>query len=430
MATITAASAVSRKTATIDQLKAAIANRQPITELKAVVTHPNAHLDEIFALWLIMNTPEGKKMFAGITTFAFNTQKELKVFSGKEGFYQALKSGYLLIGTCDGPFDEHGDLKNQKSCSDLIVKHLGLLLTTSGRIIYTPFLNFVNYEDRHGLLRASNDITAKFASILRPAMLADSVKDGWKLVNLGLKDGNQHLLEIFGQIQNQIETQKLFVKARKEFEENTNKQVIDIPGLKKKGSNRMPCILVVKSDNTEMASAAKNVFSQRQDKELKALLIRNSKGQFYLTPMNGASMEEVSKIIRMKLALKRKAKNSNFNMPHRHDLANAGTLRDLRDIYYHKDADSIMNGSFTQTDIAGIIGNNNGFTKEELVACIVEGLNPQFHHPLRLSCRNNICVVKQGGTCPLYDYNFEICHDVRMKMVTSKTALKVAVKNK
>ncbi len=404
------------KSATVGQLKTAILNREPINGIKFIVAHPNAHLDEIFPMYLIIHTDEGKKLFSGEKTIGFLTQKSLETFSGEDGFYLALKAGYLIIGTAGGPFDEHTLRKENKSCSDLIVRYLDLYKSKDGRLIYSPFLNYVNYEDRNGST-LSKECSREYASVIRPALLADNIKRGWTAYRAGLKNQESLIQEVFGFIQNELLYQKLFVKAREEFLK-LQKEEIPLLFLKSEDDKKTPVMLIVESDNDLIIPAAKNLFSVNAEKKLSVLLKINSKGQFHLSaPCEKVSLKEVIKLIRLRLFQKRKKK-----FPSWKDLAIDGFTEGDNTLYYHADGDTVMNGSLTQEDVDGLIGYQDGFSKDELVKIILEALNFSFPKQFANKCTKGTCIAKvdKNAKCPYYPVGFTACHEARVpKVVTT-----------
>ena len=82
--------------------------------------------------------------------------------------------------------------------------------------------------------------------------------------------------------------------------------------------------------------------------------------------MNGGTLVGVIDNLRTLLAKKR---NVTVSEP---ELTANASVKCLKELYYHEDSDSIMNGSLTQPDVPGLIGKE--FTKEEVIQCIIDGI--------------------------------------------------------
>ena len=391
--------------ATIEELKYAIANRMPIAGITRVVTHHGAHLDEIFTMYIMMRTPEGEKCFPGVNDVTFMTQEELYPFLGEDGFYLALSNGYFLFGTGQGPFDEHADRVKRISASQMMADYVGLKSTKLGARIYSTFLNYVNYEDRNGDKLLDN-CEPKYATIIRPALIAGNIKKGWRLVDAHKKKPSNLIAEVLGFIENEIGAQQLFAEAIEEYK-GIQKKTIPLYFLPDHGT-RKPVLLIIESDNDTMVSAAKHVFSTDQTMKMEVLLKINSKGQFYISPMNGTKLTEVIKGLRVLLARKRKSK-----VPRWPELDADGSLEGIEEIFYHKDADTILNGSLTQYDVPGLIGDE--LTKEEVIKCIVDGLDMgYFASEHRKTCVQGICAAKDSRVrCAMHPIGYQRCHNVR-----------------
>jgi hypothetical protein len=102
-------------------------------KILGIVTHPQPHLDEIFALWLLYNF--GKTFFVNIEDIIHS------IFTGKSGIYfhrqrdlpegiSKNRDSYIFLGTCGGPFDEHQtreeERKEGECCATLVAKFLGV----------------------------------------------------------------------------------------------------------------------------------------------------------------------------------------------------------------------------------------------------------------------------------------------------------------
>ncbi len=356
--------------ASIPQLRDAIANRTPIRGLQAVITHTGAHMDEMTACCLIMHTPEGNRLFPGIVGCGFYTEKQIAPWCGENGFYRSLQKGCLIIGTGEGHFDEHDDRDAKKSAAHLVAAHLELRKTKEGRMTYSAILNYVNYEDRNGN-KLAEQCNVEYAKAIRPALIADNIKKGWKVIwaekNEDLR--RQKESELCGMafmfIRNEIEAQKLFVRGVNAYGRK-QPELIELPNFNSPSDTKKSVIAVVRSDDDNMVSAARFVLSANQSIRLRAVVALNSKGQFYVSPMNGITLAATVQELRKLLADRKKVQVEGM------DLSADGKIKGIKELYYHKDADAIHNGSFSQPDTDGLIGTY--FRENELLDTICNSL--------------------------------------------------------
>ena len=100
-----------------------------VSNIHTIITHPNPHLDEIVAIWLL--TEYGEDLYPGISQAAIAFWNDVYERWNKQASEeQWLGQGFLLIGIGNGQFDEHAgngnDQKNGDCAATLVAKHLGV----------------------------------------------------------------------------------------------------------------------------------------------------------------------------------------------------------------------------------------------------------------------------------------------------------------
>lgn len=405
-----ATNAVDCTGSSIAELKNAIANKIPIENLKGLIVHRGTHIEELAACFLILRTPLGKKFFPKAAyAVAIKTNRELakEGWSGKEGFYEALQAGYLIVGCGGGHFDEHGDRKEDTSCIKLVANYLDVFKNKEDRLVYGSLITTLNVEDNEGVgmidKRGGN---SELKTLLMPIWLPQIIKNAWLDPEY---DHNSLVAMAFECFAIEISHKRSFREAENGFK-SCKQAFYEIPGMPAERPGKTPSIFVIYSDNSKMVSVARKRIKTNQTKDVKAILCINSKGQFYLSPWNGAKLDDVIRLLRVHIARRKRV-----GLPKWYDLAREGELESSPDLYYQNgNADSIYNGSLTQPDVPGLIGSPEGFTEKELVGYILQGLNPQFYEEHRKMCESGVCAKRdKGAPCPLYSIGLSICFSVR-----------------
>ena len=400
--------------ASIHELRDAIKNRIPIRGIKAIITNIGATADEYFAMHLMMYSKEGQRLFPGAGGCLFYTEKQLEGWKNSKGFYLALKDqGAFILGTAGGPFDDHGKGETIASTSQLMADYLDVQKTKTGRYLYSPFMDYITKQLTRKITYEKTDVE-EYAKFMRPGMFFENIRKGWRTIwaepseEVRLKKMDTLAALALAFISNELDAQKLFIAAKKEYY-SKKPETIALPFLHTDGMKRSPVILIVRSDNPEMVSAAKNVFASNQEMEMRVILSLNSRGQFYICPMYGSQLGDTVKSLRMKLAMKRGVSVI------KKLLDKDETLHGVEDIFYDKNADSIHNGSNTQPDAYGLIGNE--FTEQDVIDSIFDGLSAQFHPQHHNACKSGTCLAHTGKIkCRLYKFAFSKCLNVQTRM--------------
>lgn len=361
------------------QMEMDFRSRKPISGIKSLIFHPRPHLDEIASAFFLKHTDEGKKMFPGIENaqIAFANSKFLSdnKLTKETGFWRGLTLGYLLIGVGEGPFDEHGKGK-QLCAAHLVADHLGLTQTKERRRIFGNILGYLNYEDRNGdkpelLYDDENPKMSYLKGNAHAFMPASLVKKAWRVIAEDAYQEQADEIEIvFHYFKHEITDQTAFyAEGERDF---NNSLEYDL------GSNKV--MVVVKSDS---ATAGKYIrFKYGIDpackgKKIKAILQVSKTGNFYISPgmiKKGDKQEPVRmgmivKNLREKAAIQKKQ-----ILPFA-DYFSDGKSSIVPELYYQKEAEVIMNGSLTQTDVPPMIPKL--LREREIINIMVEALKEE-----------------------------------------------------
>lgn len=390
-------------------------SKKPIAGIYAILTHPSCHLDEFGAIFILQNTDEGKKLFPDIEKagLGFQTETYLRAnnFMGFAGFIKALEMGYLIIGMGGGPFDEHSDREKKVSCVELIKKHIDLFASKESRSIYGQLINFINHEDNNGdnlienLNRANPRKLEKVESdmLLRMnlGMLAQNIKKGWEIAQT--QDEQIYLSAMVMRFfKNETEQRKLFVDAVEEYKNSTEKQMIFLP--------ENHAMVVIKSDNPLIIRAVRQQTMLPGGKKLGVTVVYKSNGQFCIYPSNGfdEKMTDVVKILRQKISLNKNSKGLPFEK-----LGEMGSIREVPELYIDENMKIIMNGSKTDPDVPGLIGN--GITVDEIIGAVITAVDESiFDKKFVHHCKQGVCAKKidPENKCFLFCYGLSRCEEI------------------
>lgn len=400
--------------ATPEQLKKQFYAHGPILGIKVLITHFGLHLDEVKGLVLVTETTEGKKHYPDIVahelSLGFMTDLEIKSggYHGEEGFFKAMAKGWLIIGTGNGPFDEHGNNRD-KSCARIIAEYLGIVKGTQTAALFQRILNYTDYEDKNGNNFRELFKDPSMASTFDAALIANNMKQGVYAAQ-GDKEKLACVVEgVIRFIKNEIDAQKLTLIEGREAYRNARKQNYPLPLPKLDG--RQLVAHVVYADHPGVSACAKITMKTHQFERIGVLIILNSKGQMYMCPMNGVELTEVVKILRVKIAQKR-----NMRVEWK-ELAKAESIESSPELYVHKNPTTgkivnVFNGSSTQYDVPGLFGTV--LNETDLLFALRKGLDSTYAKDFESGCKAGICAAKANGArCPLYHFGLQRCYNVR-----------------
>lgn len=378
-----------------------IKDRLPIEGIKAILFHPNPHLDEIGSVKLLQKY--GEKFFPGIsnTAIGWMTQKMLTEYcKGPEGiFFQMLAQGYLVIGTGDGPFDDHN--KKGTSCIKLVARYLGIDKNPELQFL----LNYVDYEDQNGdkpeLLGGPDGYLKKAAQNF---LLASQIKTAWRVIDARQSSKeekgewrSQNILWFLETIEMNIEDQTMLRKAMSEIQGAIQYKDLSLSSVPEAR------LAIIHSDNPHAVKAARLSFGKNK---VIAILLIQTNGQFQIFSQQkfGLKIEDAVRVIRI----------NEFEIQGKQipDWAQLGQERlEGSRIHYHKDMENIYNGSTTQRDTPPLLGKNGLFQKEDLLGMIMTGLQDRkFQSEFKEGCQKGDCVRRK---CSLYPIGLQRCFNVR-----------------
>ena len=405
---------------TSEDLKRQFEAKGKIINLKGFLTHHGNHVDECTGMAAILFSEEGKKRFSfvegGYGIYFPNDKGLPERYLGYNGFFDALEDGYILIGIGNGPYDEHGKRNTGKSCASLIMNNLGIMENEESKYLFNRILRYVDYEDTNGsnFRELFKDPTK--ADLFSFGLFADNIKAG----NFAAQGNIAKLTGVVNGalqfLQNEIESQRLQQQAKALYKD-AKKVTYDLPV--EKQNDRAIVVHIVYTDNEAVTKHAVKVFKTAEKQRLGILLSINSKGQFYMRPFNGVTLDETVKILRIKIAQKN-------NQPVTwQELNRDGSLPSSTELHVHKNEQGVivgvMNGSLTHPEVKGLFGTV--LTESDIMFAIRTGLDTKrFAREHASACSAGTCPKKASGShCPFYVFGLQRCHDIRKKMTSSST---------
>ncbi len=407
--------AINCKTATIAELKKAFMYRQPITGIDQRVSHYGPHNDELLPMFLMEETPEGRQLFTGIekSSIGYVTPTWLRKHNllGNDGFFRALKMGFLLFGIGGGPFDEHANRREYRSCVDLVIDHLDLYKEHYNRVVYGPLIAYVSFEDSNGdnIIKAINTANPKHEllpseteslRLLNTGELAQNIKRGFESVTTE-KEYCEVIYGAFQFYKNHVRQAKMFADGKTVYDE-AEKNLIKISV-----AGKEMVLLEAKCDHRVFHKVAHLKWPASKKEKLGVIFLHRSNGQFMLMPnrcINPEQMREVVKIIRQMIAL-----NCGQEKLHFQEMGKNQVIDLVPEIHFDESTGIISNGSPVDQDVQGLIGDI--LEVKEVIRAVQIGLDTDyFPSQFAAGCRNNKCVK---GACPIYQLGQERCHEIR-----------------
>ena len=124
-------------------------------------------------------------------------------------------------------------------------------------------------------------------------------------------------------------------------------------------------------------------------------------------------MIEVVKILRQTITRNRQNKNLPFDI-----LGMYGKIDAVPELYIDENMKIIMNGSKTDPDAPGLIGN--GISVDEIIEAVVIGLNPRrFDSRHEKKCAQGVCSKMASTPCSLFSLGLARCAEIREKMTST-----------
>lgn len=288
-------------------------------EIKAIVTHKRPHVDEIVAIVLLQSY--GKKMFPGIEKAPIKFWDAGIGSLGTKTWKEYHKEGYILVGIGGGCFDEHPSSTKERSedhcAATLVAKYL--------KIDHWPALEQILRYTKTNDTKGGNN----------PFDLAALITLGNKI---WFDTDPQGILEWAMQpIKWWLKKQAdFFTTTKKEFDTHARVFSCFYKG-------RKITIVSIKSDNPEIGAYARSKYGV----EAQVVIQKNSKGQVSITSQKRASIC----FDRVVVALRKKEMQLKKIFYPKIDFASDGTIPQIPEWYYDKNAARIFNGSLSATEV-------------------------------------------------------------------------------
>lgn len=340
--------------------------------INRIVTHFRPHADELIAIILFKNFPEGEEKFEGVSNAKIEFLSTGKLPEGKT--YKDFPDT-IFLGVGGGPFDEHETELKERSegevCATLVAKALGL----ENRSELQAILDIVKKEDLDGAKeKDSLSVMIKFLhscfkddyeTIYKWAEMAYMAHIGREVERAFTLESARELLKEHRDfswwedtIQKALKYQdEEYKKALKEFDEKAIKEKI-------LGYDQKPIqFSFIESDNEEMGKAARTRMSQ-------LIVQRNSRGNVFIFTYRKRNLDLTSVAILLRLA--EQHFSGEIKVKDTEILSQTGNIADIP-WYLFYTRDSIFNGSLTTKDVLP-----TKIPKEKLISIIKEGISKKF----------------------------------------------------
>ncbi len=406
----------------IGQIQEAVRRGAPLLNVTSVATHVWPHLDEIAALVLL--TMYGERAFPGISEsfeLVSLSSYETRRSYGDNAWYPLLSEGILTVGTGGGPLDDHyegGRSKKEGSATERVAYFLGIEKEPE----IEHLIRYVEYTDNNGdnpNLTGGSGETARSAQNF---MLATSIKSTWRMMRQQKRE-----VDFIQKMKEFMETIRLHILDQKSFIGETGKvlsQSTRIP-LELMSSNRItdPVLAVIRSDEERASDIVRSSWGKNT---VAATLQIMSNGQFYLSvaTKNGgvpvSQVDDLVKAIRSEIIRwKNRGGENNIRNDWR-ETQKEGYHMGTDELYYFRKGSMVFNGSLTQPDVPGLVGENRKkfpLTEKDLVDIVRIALEDQYWpKESRNECSSGKCPAKTPGSnfrCPIYHFGLYRCYQNR-----------------
>ncbi len=339
---------------TISQIQKHWFEKTPMIGIHTIGVHPKVHNDEILAIFLLREYgvnffPEVKAM--GIGSITNKTTEHMPI---KTRFWELLKKGVLVVGTCSGPFDEHEDGKEEHCCATLVAERLGVSKLPELRYL----LCYTLFSDRNGdsFFDLSNkDKTKKLARDAAQRMLPSAVVKNMIRIcpDVDHAQMQEYIRIMFEFYTVQIKAQKLFLDTNHEIRREKSFKTI---------SSGKHILLLVFSDSKVAGPAANSEIARRGEKSTLTVVV-NSKNQFVVLNNQQKKWNILPMVNYLRTLW---CKKNDRAIPSMERLNAPGTIIEVPGLHYHDNAQNLYNGTTSQPDVPGIF--NSIVTEEDLIS--------------------------------------------------------------
>ncbi len=411
------------------RIRHAVKNGQPLLGVTHIATHEWPHLDEIAALTLL--TIYGEKAFPGISSgfkLSSVSSYQIRKSYGEDAWYELLSEGILTIGTGGGPLDDHyddqGEAHKQGSSTGRVAYFLGI----ENEPEVKHLLRYVDHEDNNGDSHSLTGTSGETARSAQFFMLATAIKTTWRMMRQEKKEK-----ELIGKVEHFMNMIKMHILDQRAFIEETGKilstiQKIPLPLMTPSSERITTPTLVVTRSNSERASA---IIRANSGKDVVAILQIRSNGQFCLFSANKSGEVKISQIDDVVKALRSEIiKWKNKNLPAAERIRNdwqetrkEGYHPGTDELYYFREGGMIFNGSLTQPDVPGLVGENVKkfpFNEEILIDIVTIALEDRYWpKESHVECSSGKCPAsdpEKNYRCNFFSMGLYRCYTNRKGM--------------
>ncbi len=327
-----------------------------------ILTHWRPDLDAIVGIWLLRRF--GEEKFPGISAAEVEFLKNEKLPRGKTAM-ELEQEGVICVDIGKGRFDHH-QIENPAVCAaDLVAKHLEL----EGDLTLEKILSFVRRTDLKGTSQ--------------PFDLAYILKD---MHNIYPDEPEKVVSWTIEALEAKFEEQISFWFTK--LSSSITIDEIELP------DRRVLRVFSAVTDN--------NRFSRYARYRGAAVVIQKEKSgnvQIFSNRQYGLIIDDIVRVIRLEeMRAKRKIETTDWNV-----LASAGDIAGVKEWYYHKEAQSLLNGSLTTPDKPP-----TRLSLDKIRELVKLGLSPTL--PNSTCVETKKCLKQQ---CPYYWYGLHRCRKLR-----------------
>lgn len=410
--------------ASVTEVKQAIAEGIPILGITHVTTHEWPRLDELASLTLI--TLYGEKAFPelkkGFSLGCVSAENIRKGNYGDDAWYELLRQGHLTIGTGGGPLDDHfdedGASKKQGSAVERVAYFLGIEQEPEVRHL----LRYINHENNSGDNPSLTGASGETAVSAQMFMLATTIKTAWRMLRQKKDEGKmvERVKGFMAIIQDHILDQKSFIDETGKVLGAMKKIPLKLMTLDSE-KTFTPTLVVIKSDSERASS----IIRANSGKNVMGIIQIRSNGQFCFFSANKKSglkphqLEDVVKALRSEII---SWKNKDLHPSKRiknnwQETRKEGYHEGTEGLYYFSQGGMIFNGSLTQPDVPGLVGNDARkfpLTEKILVDIVTIALEDKYWpEESKEECSSGKCPASIPGNnyrCPIYQFGRYVCY--------------------
>lgn len=357
--------------ATVAEIKQAIADKVPLIGISCFGTHDRPDIDELAGIAIIQTPELGINIFPNLAgknylRLRIITQGEVRKL-GEDAWYKLLQEGCLAIGIAGGPLDDHGE-GMKTSATQKVAEFLGV----EKKPWLKQLLGYVNHEDNSG----KKTIPDGFSGPTGPM-----IKATWRLLKEdGRMDEMTARAEVFiGQIKLHLVDQKRFEEAKNELKKKI--RLIPLTGMKERTLGQVPQIAVIKSDGERACAITRYLHNRHRDLVVIVQIQSSGNFQIHSAKEESVSTEQMDEVVSsLRLAF---IDFLNKNLPAKsrvridwEESVKDGEQKDTEEIFYYRNARMIFNGTLTQEDVPGLIGEDPSypFSERSLTNIIISAL--------------------------------------------------------